>query len=62
MGFTDKAKDKMQAARGRAKEEVGEVADDPALRAEGAIDRVAGNLKQAGEKVRDAFKEHRSET
>jgi uncharacterized protein YjbJ (UPF0337 family) len=35
---------------------VGRGSDDPALEAEGKADRVAGNLKQAGEKVKDALK------
>ena len=56
MGTTDKAKDKLQSAKGHAKEAVGRTLDDPALEAEGKGDQVAGNLKQAGEKVKDAFR------
>jgi uncharacterized protein YjbJ (UPF0337 family) len=52
----DKAKDKMQTAKGKVKEEAGRAMDDPALEAEGKGDQVSGNLKQAGEKVKDAFR------
>ena len=30
--------------------------DDPYMEGEGKADQVMGNLKQAGEKVKDAFK------
>jgi uncharacterized protein YjbJ (UPF0337 family) len=53
---TDKAKDKAQAAKGKIKESTGKAIDDPVLEGEGKADRVTGNLKQAGEKVKDAFK------
>jgi uncharacterized protein YjbJ (UPF0337 family) len=53
---TDKAKDKAQAAKGRVKKETGKALDDPYLEGEGKADQVKGNVKQAGEKVKDAFK------
>jgi len=53
---TDKAKDKAQAAKGRIKKETGKALDDPYLEGEGKADQVKGNVKQAGEKVKDAFK------
>lgn len=56
MSGADKAKDKMQAAEGKVKEAVGRTADDPYLEGEGKADQASGNLKQAGEKVKDAFK------
>lgn len=56
MGAADKARDKMQEARGQVKEETGKALDDPYLEGEGKADKVSGNLKQAGEKVKDAFK------
>jgi uncharacterized protein YjbJ (UPF0337 family) len=56
MGATDKLKDKAQVAKGNVKTGVGRASDDPALETEGKADRVAGNLKQAGEKVKDALK------
>jgi uncharacterized protein YjbJ (UPF0337 family) len=55
MSATDKAKDKVQAAKGQVKEAAGNVTNDRSLEAEGKGDQVAGNLKQAGEKVKDAF-------
>jgi uncharacterized protein YjbJ (UPF0337 family) len=53
---TDKAKDKAQAAKGKVKETAGKALNDPVLEGEGKADRVKGNLKQAGEKVKDAVK------
>jgi uncharacterized protein YjbJ (UPF0337 family) len=52
----DKAKDKVQAAKGTVKKNAGQAIDDPYLESEGKADEVKGNLKQAGEKVKDAFK------
>lgn len=56
MSGIDKMKDKAQVAKGDAKAGVGRATGDKALEAEGEGDRVAGNLKQAGEKVKDAFR------
>jgi len=56
MGFMDKAKNKAQELTGKGKEAAGEHNNDPDLAAEGRKDQAAGNLKQAGEKVKDAFK------
>ena len=55
MGIVDKAKDKAQAAKGDIKDTVGKATNDRSLQAEGKGDKVAGNLKQAGEKVKDAL-------
>jgi uncharacterized protein YjbJ (UPF0337 family) len=52
----DKAKDKAQAAKGKIKKGTGKALNDPYLEGEGKADQVKGNLKQAGEKVKDAFK------
>lgn len=52
----DKAKNKVQEAKGHVKEAAGKATDDQSLEAEGKGDKVVGNLKQAGEKVKDAFK------
>lgn len=52
----DKAKNKAQEAKGHVKEAAGKATDDASLEAEGKGDKIAGNLKQAGEKVKDAFK------
>ena len=56
MGSTDKLKDKGQAMKGHAKEKVGDATDNKEWQAEGKADQVKGNLKLAGEKVKDAFK------
>jgi uncharacterized protein YjbJ (UPF0337 family) len=52
----DKAKDKAQAVKGKVKKGAGKALDDPYMEGEGKADQVKGNLKQAGEKVKDAFK------
>jgi len=56
MGAIDKAKDKAQAAKGHVKETAGKATGNRSLEAKGKGDKVAGNLKQAGEKVKDAVK------
>jgi uncharacterized protein YjbJ (UPF0337 family) len=56
MSAIDKAKDKAQTAKGHVKEAAGKATDDRSLEAEGKGDQVAGNLKQAGEKLKDAVK------
>ncbi|MBV8346915.1 MAG: CsbD family protein [Mycolicibacterium sp.] len=56
MGATDKAKNKVQRARGKAKETIGRVTGDPNLERQGSGERVKSNLKDAGEKVKDAFR------
>jgi uncharacterized protein YjbJ (UPF0337 family) len=57
MSAVDKAKNKAQEAKGRVKDAAGKATNDRSLQAEGKGDKVAGNLKQAGEKVKDAIKE-----
>jgi uncharacterized protein YjbJ (UPF0337 family) len=56
MGAEDKARNKAEELKGKAKEGVGEATDDEDLKAEGKAEQVKGSLKQAGEKVKDAFK------
>ena len=56
MATIDKAKNTAQQAKGELKETVGKVSGDDKLRAEGRADQVKGNVKQAGEKLKDAFK------
>ncbi len=55
MGITDKAKNAAQKAVGEVKEAVGKHTDDRDLQTEGKKDQVAGDLKNAGEKVKDAL-------
>lgn len=57
MGAVDKAKNKTEELAGTAKEMVGQVTGDKDTEAEGRKDRAKGNLKQAGEKIKDAFKD-----
>ncbi|MBX6767519.1 MAG: CsbD family protein [Actinomadura rubrobrunea] len=59
MGFLDKMKNKFQRTKGRAKEETGHHTRDPYLESEGTKDRVSGDMKQVGEKAKEAAKEAR---
>jgi uncharacterized protein YjbJ (UPF0337 family) len=56
MATEDKAANKAQEMKGKAKEVLGEATGDDDLKADGKADQVKGNLKQAREKVKDAFK------
>lgn len=56
MSASNKAKDKAQAAKGKVKKGAGRAAGDPVLEGEGKADEAKGNLKQAGEKVKDAIR------
>jgi uncharacterized protein YjbJ (UPF0337 family) len=56
MTTADKAKNSAQRAKGKVKETAGKATGNDKLRAKGKADQTKGNLKQAGEKVKDAFK------
>jgi uncharacterized protein YjbJ (UPF0337 family) len=56
MGLDDKISNEAQKLGGKVKEGVGKVTDNKRLEAEGKADQVKADLKQAGEKVKDAFK------
>jgi uncharacterized protein YjbJ (UPF0337 family) len=56
VSFADKFRDKAQELRGRIKRSTGEVTGNRRLEAEGRAEEVLGNLKQAGEKIKDAFR------
>lgn len=56
MGIVDKAKAKAEVLKGQGKETAGKATDDKGLEAEGKVDKTKGNLKQAGEKLKDAFR------
>ena len=56
MSAVDKMKNKAEELAGQGKEAAGKATDDHDLQAEGQRDQVAGNAKQAGEKVKDIFK------
>ena len=56
MGMDDKAKNTAESGLGKAKEKLGDATDDRELETEGKTDQSKADLKQAGEKVKDAFK------
>jgi uncharacterized protein YjbJ (UPF0337 family) len=56
MSTGDKFENKAEELRGKAKEGVGRATNDQELEAQGKGDQVKSNLKQAAEKVKDAFK------
>jgi uncharacterized protein YjbJ (UPF0337 family) len=56
MSVSNKAKNAADHAKGTAKDVVGRVKDDKDLEAEGKVDKTVADLKQAGEKVKDAFR------
>ena len=56
MGADDKIENKTEELTGKAKETVGEASGDRDLQAEGQADQTKSNVKQAGEKIKDAFK------
>jgi uncharacterized protein YjbJ (UPF0337 family) len=57
MGYDDKVQNQSENVAGKVKEGVGKATDDEQLEAEGKADQFKSNLKQAGEKVKDAFKD-----
>ncbi len=56
MGLADKAKNAAEDMAGKAKEGVGKATDDEQMEAEGRTDQSKADLKNAGENVKDAFK------
>ena len=56
MAARDKAKNATKQVKGTLEEKAGKVSGNAQLRVEGKADRTEGNLKQAGEKVKDALK------
>ncbi len=56
MSATDTAKDTAQEVAGKIKEKAGQASNDDDLEARGRAERAKGDLKQAGEKIKDAFK------
>ena len=56
MATENKAANKVTETKGKVKEAAGHATGDADLEAEGQADQAKGNLKQAGEKVKDAFK------
>jgi uncharacterized protein YjbJ (UPF0337 family) len=56
MATENKAANKVTEAKGKVKETAGHATGDTSLEAEGQADQAKGDLRQAGEKVKDAFK------
>ncbi|MFC8502038.1 CsbD family protein [Pedococcus sp. NPDC057267] len=56
MGMDDKLGNAAEQAEGKVKEAAGKATDNERLEAEGQTDQAKADIKQAGEKVKDAFK------
>jgi len=56
MGARDKASNKIDDLGGKAKEAASKVTGDKSTENEGKVDQSKANLKDAGEKIKDAFK------
>ena len=52
----NKTRNTTQKVKGQFKEAAGRVTGDERLEAEGRADKTKANLKQAGEKIKDAFR------
>lgn len=55
MSGSDKIENAGEDVAGKSKEAWGKVTGDEDLEAEGKVDQTKADLKQAGEKVKDAF-------
>jgi len=55
MGIDEKADNKAEELKGKGKATVGDATDDKDLQAKGRAQQAKGSMKQAGEKVKDAF-------
>jgi uncharacterized protein YjbJ (UPF0337 family) len=56
MSALDKAKNAIDDAAGKAKQAAGKATGDRETEHEGRLDQAKADLKNAGEKVKDAFK------
>ena len=57
MATDDKLRNQGEDLKGKAKETLGRATDDEELEARGRADQSRADLKQAGEKVKDAIKD-----
>jgi uncharacterized protein YjbJ (UPF0337 family) len=57
MSASDKAENKMDELKGKVKKDTGKAIDNEQMEAEGKTEESKGNLKQAGEKIKDIFKD-----
>jgi uncharacterized protein YjbJ (UPF0337 family) len=55
MGVIDDAKNKAEELKGKTKETAGHAVGNDRLEAEGKTDKAKGDVKQAGEKIKDVF-------
>ena len=60
MGAEDRASNKIDDLGGKAKEAVGNVTGDKSTENEGKLDQAKSSVKDAAEKVKDAFKKNAS--
>ena len=56
MGLGDKISNAAEKVGGKGKEAAGSATGNESLKAEGQSDQAKSDIKQAGEKVKDAFK------
>ncbi len=56
MSAENKAANKVTEVKGKIRKKAGQATDDTDLEAKGRTEEAKGNLKQAGEKVKDTFK------
>jgi uncharacterized protein YjbJ (UPF0337 family) len=59
MSGANKARNKVRQVIGKMKVATGRAINDPALTAEGRADQRSAHLRDAGEKVKDAFRPRR---
>ncbi|WP_066462900.1 CsbD family protein [Sanguibacter suarezii] len=57
MGLDDKIKHGAEDAKGKLKETSGKATGNDKMEAEGKVDQTKADVKQAGDDVKDAFKE-----
>ena len=59
MGVDDRMENTAEDLKGKTKEAAGKVTDNERLEAEGKMDQAKADLKNAGEDVKDAFRDDR---
>lgn len=57
MGIGDKVSNAFEEGKGKTKEGVGSATDNERMEGEGKGDQASANVKQAGENVKDAWKD-----
>jgi uncharacterized protein YjbJ (UPF0337 family) len=55
MGLGDKIRNAAEGAKGQGKEHLGDALDNDRMEAEGRSEQVQADVKQTGEKVKDAW-------